>query len=279
MKYLFLRLLPKNLFSRLLGVLSDAKLPSPFLLSLILIYCRVYKIRRDELKVPLSRMKTFNDFFTRELKRELRPIDQASESVVSPVDGTVAEFGAIEQGLLVQTKGVLYSLSDLVGTKDAELFEKGYFVTVYLSPADYHRIHTPVAGKVRRFSYFSGNLWPVNGFGVSTIGGLFSLNERIVTPIESEHGVVALVKVGATIVGKISLDYSEFCSNSGKNTQINLPIIPGKKYGKGDEIGRFQLGSTIILLFEKDRFIPVDLFSGKKVQMGQAIGRFKSSSP
>jgi len=272
MKYLFLKLLPKNLISRLFGVLANLKFPSPLLMSFIHLYSSIYKIQLSDLKVPTDSMKTFNEFFTRELKPELRPIDQTPNGVVSPVDGTIAEFGNIEQGLLVQTKGVLYSLSDLVGKEDAKLFNQGYFVTFYLSPADYHRIHTPISGKVKRFSYFSGNLWPVNSFGVQNIGGLFSLNERIVSPVEGKNGTVGVVKVGATIVGKISVDYDELCSNKGKSSQFNLPVYPVKKYKKGEEIGQFQLGSTVILLFEKDRFTPIELTKERKVKMGQLIG-------
>ncbi|MBU2645725.1 phosphatidylserine decarboxylase [bacterium] len=276
MRYLLLRLLPKNLLSRLAGILADLTLPAPILSSLIQVYCQFYNVKQHEIKTPFGSMRTFNDFFTRELRPELRPIDQTPGSVVSPVDGTIAEFGKIEQGLLVQTKGILYSLNDLVGDKNAAVFKDGYFVTIYLSPADYHRIHLPVSGKVKYFSYFSGNLWPVNRFGVKQIGGLFSLNERIVTPITGDHGTIALVKVGATIVGKIKLDYSELSTNNKQPTQLDLPIIPEKVYRKGDEIGRFQLGSTVILLFEKDKFNPADILPGDYVKVGQKIGILNS---
>ena len=272
MRYLLLNLLPKNLISRLFGVLTRLELPSPFLTSLIHLYSSIYKIELSVLKVPPGSMKTFNEFFTRELKPELRPIDPTPNGVVSPVDGAIAEFGDIEQGLLVQTKGILYSLADLVGEKDAKVFDQGYFITIYLSPADYHRIHTPLSGKIRRFSYFSGNLWPVNNFGVQNIGGLFSINERIVSPLETENGTVGIVKVGATIVGKISLDYNKLCTNQKKKTQLDLPVFPVKAYQKGEEIGQFQLGSTVILLFEKERFKPFELSKGKKVNMGHLIG-------
>ncbi len=272
MKYLLLSILPKNLLSRLAGILADMELPSPVLSSLIQVYCHFYDVKLDEMKRSTSQMKTFNEFFTRELKPGARPIDDNPESAISPVDGTVAEFGKIENGLLVQTKGILYSLIDFVGEKDAKRFKNGYFVTIYLSPADYHRIHTPIAGKVNEFSYFSGNLWPVNNIGVTKVGGLFSLNERIVTLIQDPEGTVALIKVGAMVVGKIKVDYGNVTSNNKKPTQLHLPVVPSKKYEKGDEIGRFQLGSTVILLFEENRFSPADLYSGKKIQLGQSIG-------
>jgi phosphatidylserine decarboxylase len=274
MTYLFLRLLPKNLLSRLIGYLSSLEIPSPLLNSVIQVYCRIYGVNLDEMKLPVSRMKSFNDFFTRELKPEVRKVDDTASSIVSPVDGTIAEFGAIKNNLLVQSKGILYSLVDLVGKKEAKDFENGYYLTIYLSPADYHRIHAPVAGRVKNFSYYSGNLWPVNRFGIENVGGLFSLNERILTPIESDMGKVGVVKVGATIVGKISLDYDRLNTNSGKPTALNLPVVPTKLYKKGDEIGLFQLGSTVILLFESGRFSQTNIYSGKTIKMGEAIGHF-----
>lgn len=252
--------------------MSDVRLPSPVLISLIRLYCYIYKPRLEEMKGSISQMSSFNEFFTRELKPGLRPIDDSPKSVTSPVDGTIAQFGNIKNGLLVQSKGIQYSLTDLIGEKDATRFERGYFITFYLSPADYHRIHAPVAGSVKSFSYFSGNLWPVNYFAVSKIRGLFSLNERIVTPIEMEKATVTLVKIGATIVGKIKLDYSDLTSNRGGNTRLGTPVVPARHYKKGDEIGRFQLGSTVILLFENKLFAPLDLYEGRKVKTGQAIG-------
>ncbi|MCG8337691.1 MAG: phosphatidylserine decarboxylase, partial [Proteobacteria bacterium] len=110
-------------------------------------------------------------------------------------------------------------------------------------------------------------------FGVKHIGGLFSINERIVTALEGKSSSVGMVKVGATVVGKIKVEYSDLTSNSGEKTQLYLPVFPARLYEKGDEVGRFQLGSTVILLFEKDRFKPTDLRKGKAVKMGQAIGQ------
>ena len=275
MIYLFLRLLPKNIVSRLFGYLGTLEIPSPVLQGLIKLYCGIYRVNLDEIKSPVARIRNFNEFFTRQLKDGSRLVDDSASSIVSPVDGTIAEYGNINHNLLVQTKGVLYSLADLVGKNSAKVFENGYFLTIYLSPADYHRIHAPIAGKVYKFSYFSGNLWPVNRLGISNVGGLFSLNERILTSIESSAGEVGVMKVGATIVGKISVDYSDLVTNTKKPSALDLPVIPPKKYNTGDEIGRFQLGSTVILLFESGRFSPDDLHKGKIVKMGHIIGHFK----
>ncbi len=275
MQYLFFRLLPKNLVSRLIGKLTDLELPSPLLISLIRVYSRFYGIKLNEIKRSLDSFKTFNQFFTRQLKPELRPVDSDSESIVSPVDGTVAEFGEIKQGLLVQSKGVLYSMNDLIGKEQAKIFQDGFFITIYLSPADYHRIHTPVSGNVSKFSYFSGNLWPVNQVGVQHVGGLFAINERIVTPIVHKKGQVALIKVGATVVGKISVDYDTLTTNNQYKTQLNMPVIPAQIYQKGDELGKFQLGSTVILLFQKGQITPVDLFRKKHLKFGEKIARWK----
>ncbi|MGK0289416.1 MAG: phosphatidylserine decarboxylase [bacterium] len=272
MKYLFLKLLPKNLVSRLAGKLADAKLPAPLLQNFIRAYRSVYNIDLDDVVQPVGEMKTFNEFFTRQLKESARPVDQTENGVVSPVDGRVSEFGQIQDGLLIQTKGILYSLTDLVGKKYAETFKDGYFATIYLSPADYHRIHTPVSGTVKNFSYFSGSLWPVNDFAVKNVTGLFCLNERILTPIESEKGTVGVMKVGATVVGKIKLNYSKLESNSKRKGQLHLPVAPRKNFNKGDELGLFQLGSTVILLFEKGKFEPHQLSTDKIVKMGELIG-------
>jgi len=273
MRYQLIKLLPKSLLSRLAGVLADSKLPSPLLRSFLKLYSQFYKVRLDEVAKPLSQMENFTQFFTRELKDGARKIHPEANGVVSPVDGKIAEFGPIADGLLTQTKGVYYSLVDLVGEAMAKEFESGYFLTIYLSPADYHRIHAPVAGTVSRFSYFSGQLWPVNEIGVRHVAGLFAVNERLVTPMESDAGLVAVIKVGATVVGKITAAYTDVVSNQGTSTVLNLPISPSRAFEKGEEIGQFQLGSTVILLFQKNRFTPVDLAPGKALQMGQLIGR------
>lgn len=272
MKYLFLRLLPKNILSRVVGYLTEIKVPSPLLVALLKVYCHFYKVRLHEAIKPLNQFNCFNDFFTRQLKPGIRPVDSDPTSVVSPVDGTVAEFGAIKNNLLIQTKGILYSVNDLVGKELGASFEDGYFLTIYLSPSDYHRIHSPVNGQVGSFSYFSGNLWPVNSLGIENVGGLFAINERIVSPIDTQNGKVALIKVGATCVGKIAVEYNSLKSNTCHKAVLDLPVNPPRSFQKGDEIGRFNLGSTVILLFEKNRFRPQALQHGKKLQYGQVIG-------
>jgi phosphatidylserine decarboxylase len=276
MPYLLLRLLPKNLISRLAGVLADLRLPAPLLRSFIRFYSQRYRVDLTEMRKPIEEMKSFNDFFTRELKPDARVIDADPLSVISPVDGQVAEYGPVTGGMLIQTKGVHYSLVDLLGENAAERYAEGFFITLYLSPADYHRIHAPISGQVKRFSYFSGNLWPVNALGVKHVGGLFALNERIVTPLEGTQGVVTVVKVGATVVGRITLDYNELRTNKGRRTHIDLPVVPTRHYHKGDEIGQFQLGSTVILLFEKGRFIPRRLQTGQPIRLGEGLGDLPS---
>ncbi len=246
--------------------------PSPVLHSFIKFYSHVYNVNLEEVKKPIDQFKTFNEFFTRELKENAREIDTQPGAIVSPVDGTIAEFGDIKNNLLVQAKGIFYSCLDLVGEETAKLFEDGYFITLYLSPSDYHRIHSPITSELKEFSYFSGNLWPVNDIGVENVGGLFAINERIVSMLDSEAGKVAVVKVGATVVGRITLNYSELRSNQGNDTLVRLPVVPPKKYKAGDEIGQFQLGSTVILLFQKNQFKPEGLSRQKKVKMGEIIG-------
>ena len=208
----FLSLIPTNLFSRGLGYLSEKELPPSVLHSFIKAYCTYYKIDIDEYEKKPSEYKTFQEFFTREFKKGARKFDTLPNGIISPVDGTIAQCGKIEEGLLLQAKGIYYSLTDLIS--EDTVFKNPFYITIYLAPRDYHRIHTPIDGTVASYSYFSGSLWPVNNLGVSRIANLFCINERIFTLFDTAMGKVGLVKVGATVVGKISTKYSHLTTNS-----------------------------------------------------------------
>ncbi|HEX3014962.1 MAG TPA: archaetidylserine decarboxylase [Desulfobacteria bacterium] len=158
----------------------------------------------------------------------------------------------------------------------ARSYENGTFLTIYLSPSDYHRIHTPIAGEVRHSTYIPGTLFPVNPFGVRMVKGLFARNERLVTYLQSRNaGMVALVKVGAIIVGSVRVNYSDCTTNlpGGRLEKKDYPA--GIRLAKGEELGRFEFGSTVILLFQPGR-IRLDVCPGQRVRMGQAIGRVNS---
>lgn len=202
--------------------------------------------------------KTFNLFFTRALKPEVRPIDSDTNSIVSPVDGAVSQVGKIDVDSIYQAKGHRYSLSQLLAdqTQWCDIFANGSFTTIYLSPKDYHRIHMPCSGTLKQMTYVPGKLFSVSPLTTRVINGVFARNERVLCFFDTEFGPMALIMVGAMIVG-------------GMETVWQGPITPphrdrinhwhytdtdsSKHYNKGDEMGRFNVGSTVILLFGKDQ--------------------------
>ncbi len=216
--------------------------------------------------------KNFNDFFTRQLKQDARLVDNDKDGISSPVDGIIGYFGKIENSTLFQAKGISYSLENLVVNQDyCKLFQNGLYITLYLSPRHYHRIHHPVSGKIEELFYIPGTLYPVNFFAVNNIPALFTLNERLITLVENpDMGKIAVIKVGATIVGKIKVTYDALESNQKQKNVVS------KKYHdlfaeKGKELGRFQMGSTVILLFSNDKIHFHGLEQGKELRFGEKI--------
>jgi phosphatidylserine decarboxylase len=264
--------IPKKRISRLMGRVAR----HPFSRHLIPFYIRHFDIDLAPVRKPLDQFEHLLDFFVRELQPEARPIAPGRAKVVSPVDGTVSEGGKIEAGKLIQAKGISYSLAQLLGENEegVKRFDGGEFVTIYLSPRDYHRIHMPIEGKVVASTYIPGELYPVNEVGVQLVPGLFAVNERIVTYIEGEAGMTALVKVGATNVGSIKVTYDEaIATNPKPNQPFAHKTYPSPKLlPKGAELGRFEFGSTVILLFEPGQITwSIPLAKETKVQMGQEI--------
>jgi len=268
-----MNMIPKNAISRAAGKFAysgASRLIIPY-------FARRFNINVDEAEKDLEEYPNLVQFFTRHLKTGARPIDAAPDSVVSPVDGLVAQVGEITEGKLVQAKGVYFTAAELLGGDEerAKKYNGGTFLTVYLSPTDYHRIHTAVAGKVTGYTYVPGTLFPVNPFGVRAVQGLFAKNERLITYFDTQAGEVALVKVGATIVGSVKVEYDETLGTNVKDGKlITKTVENGPHLDKGAEVGRFEFGSTIILLFEPDA---VELFDeiqpNAVVRMGQAIGK------
>jgi phosphatidylserine decarboxylase len=272
------RWLPKRAMSRWMGKLAR----HPFSRHFIRGYVRYFNIDLAPVKRPLHEFENLLDFFVRELHPEARPVVQEKGVVVSPVDGTVSEIGVAEQGMLLQAKGVHYSLEELLGghTEFVQKFSGGPYVTIYLSPRDYHRIHMPVEGVVEELTYIPGELYPVNQTGVKLFPGLFVKNERVISYIRSDFGQMALVKVGATNVGSIRVTYDRDIVTNPRRVRE----IEHKKYGqpvhleKGDEMGRFEFGSTVILLFEPGQIEwMIETRPGVRVQMGEGLARFVGS--
>ena len=222
---------------------------------------------------PIDAFERFDDFFTRPLLDGLRPVDERAGVVVSPVDGVVSEVGRAHAGRMIQAKGLDYSVEGLLGDAErARTFLDGSYATLYLAPKDYHRIHAPVAGKVVGYRHIPGAFYPVNQLSVRTVPGLFSINERVISYVESEVGLVAVVKVAATGVGNISLSYDpRVRSHSGPDGSARS-YRPEIDVARGQELGMFHLGSTVIVLFEPGR-VELELAPGQVVRVGAAIGK------
>jgi phosphatidylserine decarboxylase len=219
------------------------------------------------------RYPTFNAFFTRALKPAARPI-AAGASIASPVDGMVSECGGIDGVLVLQAKGRRYTLTELLAEQGwAQRFKDGSFATIYLAPFNYHRVHMPLRGRLLATVYVPGRLFSVNLATAERVPRLFARNERVVTLFESEYGQFALVLVGALNVGSIATVWAGDITPAARRevTHIRSSSVVLEK---GAELGRFNMGSTVILLFEANRahWDPL-LCAGSQVQLGQSLGR------
>lgn len=223
----------------------------------------------------------FNAFFTRELREGVRPIVEGSENIACPVDGTISQFGEIRDGRIFQAKGHDYSLKTLVGGHQHlhDLFEGGEFSTIYLSPKDYHRIHMPVSGKLREMVYVPGRLFSVSPSTTRALPGLFARNERLVAVFNTEYGPMAMILVGAIFVAGIETVWTgNFGDKMYRSLQhwdyANNSDLPEVTLEKGEEMGRFNMGSTVILLYGKQQMEwAKGLAPEMGVQMGQLLGK------
>ena len=215
---------------------------------------------------------TFNAFFTRALRKDARPVDSGENSIVSPADGRLTEFGTIADGRLLQAKGLRYAIDELLGEDGADVaaFIGGTFATVYLAPRDYHRVHVPVTGRLASTRYIPGRRYAVNGATAGVVDRLFCRNERVVCRFESEFGSAAVVLVGALNVSSISTTrHGEIASGPARRWEEPEPVA----CKRGDEIGRFNLGSTVIIVFARGTAVLDEaLAHGQKLRMGMRIG-------
>jgi phosphatidylserine decarboxylase len=224
-----------------------------------------------------SSYKTFNDFFTRALKPELRPIAEGSTLLVSPVDGRISQMGKIEQGQIFQAKGHTYSAIELLGgdSERAAPFMQGEFMTIYLSPRDYHRIHMPLDGDLIEQVYIPGRLFSVAGHTVRTIPNLFARNERVVALFNTPLGKIAMVLVGAINVAAIETVWSGLVTPPPQGA-IKRETFANVSLEKGQEMGRFNMGSTVILLLEhKQLQWHPQLAADISLRLGQALADLK----
>ena len=260
--------------SRAAGRLSDVRLPPALLLRLIRSYARIYGVDLEECARSPEAYGCFNEFFTRALAEGRRCVAREPGVVASPCDARLSCIGTVPaDGRLEQIKGSSYSLEALLGSAaEAAPFSGGSHATLYLSPAMYHRVHSPVDGRILAWRYVAGRLFPVNGPGVRSIPGLFTRNERVCLFYDSDaHGRVAVVLVGAANVGRMSLSFTELATNRGARAERVEPNQP-VAVSRGDEIGVFNLGSTVVLLLE-DRSLVGVVEEGALVRMGQPLWR------
>lgn len=259
---------PKRLLSRIVGVIMRLPIPGP-LRSLVLSgFASFFKINVTEAEHGLSHYGSMDAFFTRKVKPRA-----LAGAVIHPVDGVMTERGQVKNGELIQAKGWPYSLAEFLGDEAlAKIYEGGTFATYYLCPADYHRVHSPMAGSLYSARHIPGLLWPVNEWSVHNIRRLFNLNERVVLNFESPQGRWSYVLVGATNVGHITItpDPSITTNRWMWHAPTDRTYTPALAIQPGDELGMFHLGSTVICIFEKGLF-PIKDMGAKPVRMGEAV--------
>lgn len=247
-------------------------------------FVRLFKVDIQELDRPVpDGYACFNDFFTRELSDGARCISTAKDALVSPVDGTVSEAGAISSGQLLQAKGRHYLLKDLLATDfaDAAHYDNGRFVTIYLAPHNYHRVHAPLDGNLVAARYVPGDLFSVNHATVTRISDLFARNERLVFHFESSSGPFVVIFVGALNVGSISTPWTGELRPEQKGMVRQLDLQKSetsRQLQKGDLLGWFNMGSTVILLLPGDACeLRDDLAQGTPLRVGEKIATVASS--
>jgi len=270
---LYLRILSHPALSRLCGRGADARIPGPLLRAAIAAYVRLYGVDLAEAVDPVTSFRTFDEFFTRRLRSGARTIDPRADVIASPCDARIYGCGRVpEDGRLEQIKGRTYALEDLLGdARWAETFRGGFQATLYLSPAMYHRVHWPAHGRVVRWRRIPGRLYPVNALAVRHVDRLFAVNRRVVIHLDGEgFGPIALVMVGATNVGRIELAFDGPCAGEDGGVYDPKAAIAARR---GDELGAFHLGSTVVLLAADPRLAWTGPTAGDLVKMGQALWR------
>jgi len=263
-----LSLVPKHAVSGWMGALARARLPGPLLRLALRWYVWKYAVDVSEAAAPLESYTSLVDFFTRELRPGVRPIDPDPAAIVSPADGKVYACGVVENDRIPQSELQHFSAKELLAGREG--YEGGSYIVIYLSPRDYHRVHTPIAGTVDRFQYVPGALWPVFPAATRKIPYLFSRNERLSAMLQSAVGEVALVMVGAFGVGRIRVVFDPIVSNTGGKQTVERDVRPAPSLARAAEIGRFEMGSTVVLLFPPGK-VTFTCKPGDPVRVGQRI--------
>ena len=266
-------LLPQHALSRL--VLRATRVRTPWFKNwLVRGFLKLYPVDMTEAAQadPLS-FGSFNEFFTRALKPGARTIAADTRAIACPVDGTISEAGKIDGERLLQAKGRSYTLAELLAEQSwARSFEGGCFATIYLAPFNYHRVHMPLRGELKETVYVPGSLFSVNAVTASLVPRLFARNERVLTLFDTAFGQVALVMVGALNVGSMATVWAGDITPAARRVMTRLPV-PDVSLEKGAELGRFNMGSTVILLFQRGRAHWLgEVRAGAIVRLGQSLG-------
>jgi phosphatidylserine decarboxylase len=270
MLWLF-KFLPKNHLSFIFGLFMHLELPRFLKGPSIRIFAGLYNIDLNEAEKPLEDYRSIGDFFVRRLKPGARPLGSAE--VLNPADALVTQAGPIAQGRLIQAKGRTYSAEELI--HEPMPFQDGFFLTYYLCPTDYHRVHSPVDAEITETVHIPGSLWPVNQWSVDNIPDLFSVNERVIVKMQTPRGLVMLVFVGATNVVKIELafDTSVATNDLIHKRPRKKQYHPAIKISKGQELGLFRMGSTVVMLYPQSFALDAQInnLRGKHVRVNSDL--------
>ena len=281
--FIFLQhIVPQQLLSRGTGWLADLRHPRWLKDWVIRRFIRSFGVNMAEAENPdPASYASFNEFFTRALQANVRPLAEAD--IVCPADGAISQLGEIRAGRIFQAKGRTYSTSELLGGDDrrAGQFADGHFATIYLSPRDYHRVHMPLTGRLTATNYIPGKLFSVNAVTAENVERLFARNERLVCYFDTAAGPMAMILVGAMVVAGIETVWSGQVAPPTRNPVVrdfvNLP--EPVELAKGEEMGRFKLGSTVILLFPKDSMAWDQAYaSGTATRLGESLGSMAPQS-
>jgi phosphatidylserine decarboxylase len=262
-----LSLLPRRATSRAMGGFARLSLPGVMQRTLLRWYVRKYGPSLDECEGTLEDYPSLASFFVRALRPGVRPVDGGADAIVSPVDGKVHSVGMIEGGRLPQAPGLDSAVATLLGAEGR--WDGGAYSVIYLSPKDYHRVHAPREGRLLGWRYRRGEFWPVFPAATRKIRDLFARNERLVIRLGTDLGEIAVVMVGAFGVGRMSTTFADIVTNTGGPDSDG--IVPDRVFARAEELGRFEMGSTVVLVTEPGR-VRLDLEPGATVRLGERIG-------
>ena len=280
-KITLLHCLPQHTLSKLTHLLTRIEF-KPFKNLLIRLFIHAFHVDMSIAKLENpDDYKSFNDFFTRKLKKDARKKITDDDFILSPVDGAISQIGFINVNQLLQAKNKSYTLEQLLGGDKnlADHFLNGCFATLYLSPRDYHRIHMPLTGRLIKSIYVPGKLFPVNKIGVDNVEQLFSRNERFISIFETQHGLMAQIMIGAVLVGSMETVWlGEITPNKKRELTVTEYTKNSVQLNQGEEFGRFNMGSTVIILFQKGKlsWLP-DIKKNHPIEVGQLLANALST--